>query len=198
MEFLVGVLIVIVLVDLLLTFGVVRRLREHTTRLAELQNGPGGVLPGLRPGDAVPDFPSVSTTAGGTLSPAALRNRTSLVAFHSIGCGACEQDAPALADRLRVEAERGVPAFVVVATQGADGDAEHIRELAETMDGLAGVVGEHPGGPVQQAFDVGGYPTYFVVGHDGRVVSTSPRVSDLPTEAPAVVSAGGHPPNHNS
>ncbi|MFB4284547.1 hypothetical protein ACBJ59_55405 [Nonomuraea sp. MTCD27] len=186
MEFLVGVLILLVLVDLLLTFGVIRRLREHTTRLATLRDGLEGPRPGLRPGAPVGAFPATATTRGATFSPAALRNGTGIVAFHSLGCHSCEEDVSALAGRMAEAAGRGWSGHAVLAGSAGDVASDpHVAELADRIGEAGEVIVEAFQGPLQTAFDVSVYPTYFVV-EGGRVAAVSHRAADLPTTAETV------------
>ena len=59
---------VLCLIDLLLTFGVIRRLREHTTMLAGFQPG-GDRVTGLAAGGTPAAFTATDATSATTLTP---------------------------------------------------------------------------------------------------------------------------------
>src|SRR5690349_17585185 len=85
---------VMCLVNLVLTFGVIRRLREHTEllnqRIVDRAAAPGPIM--LEPGGTVGDF-SVTTTDGVGVSRSDLIGRR-LVGFFSPTCSACAENMP--------------------------------------------------------------------------------------------------------
>jgi hypothetical protein len=180
MELLAGVLILLVLTDLLLTFGVIRRLREHAEKLTGLQEsmvGPSPTAP--RPGSAIADFPPALATDGNTVSPAELRSGTRLVAFYSVGCGSCEKDVLPLTDRLRGVKGSGVSAFVIVEVpDDSEQSGAHVARLTDSIGAMGSVVREPFHGPVQEAFDVNVFPTYVVV-EGGVVAQVTHRAADV-------------------
>src|SRR5258708_33673625 len=86
---------VLCLLDLVLTFGVIRRLREHTRLLA--QAGPGRPPELLDPGASIGEF-EAATIEGETLSLAALKLET-VVGFFSPTCKPCRELLPGFVDR---------------------------------------------------------------------------------------------------
>lgn len=189
MEILVSALIVLVLANLLLTFGVIRRLREHTQKMADMQSNSFTPFQSLEPGTVVPEFATASTTTGGKFSRADLQNGMSIVAFHSVDCRACEMDAPAMTARLQSEVGEDVSAYVVVAVppESEEGSDKHLNEITESLQGSAAVIREPLStGPVQSAFKINSYPSYVVVDPEGRVVTTAHATRDLPRDLSAI------------
>ncbi|TDC05359.1 hypothetical protein E1267_19795 [Nonomuraea longispora] len=142
------------MVNLLLTVGVIRRLRRQ-----------GGSAPamseGLSPGERVPRFATM-TTSGEPISDELL-GAPALVGFFSPGCGPCEELLPLFVERARGTSDA---VLAVVADTGEDCAAD-VERLAE----VARVITEAPQGPVQTAFKVNAYPTVITIGQGGTVVS---------------------------
>jgi thiol-disulfide isomerase/thioredoxin len=165
----VGLVAALCLVDLVLTLGVVRRLREHGERLA--QRGSVGALSVRGAGEAVDDFHS-TTTAG---EPVSLRDLASptLVGFFAPHCPACEEQLPRF---LSYATEFAGPVLAVVAGDSA--------EYRAALAGAGGVVVEAERGPLQQAFGVDAYPSFLVVA-GGVVVSSTHDAGGLPAHQSA-------------
>jgi hypothetical protein len=174
-EYLVGVLAFLVLVDLVLSFGIIRRLRQHDDALAGSHTTHGSGLPA---GSPVPEFATASGTAGESISVGWFHDHTSLVAFHAENCGACEEQLPALRDGLRKLEGRGVRALIVVPNFDKEATAK-IDELTAAVGDLASIVSESPSGPLHSAFRVKSYPSHFIVGMDGAVAGHDHQVGDL-------------------
>lgn len=155
--------------------GIVRRLREHTELIAKLGHGGHSDLI-LSAGATIGPF-SASTVDGAEVSNAALTGPT-LVAFLAPGCGPCEQEQPEFVALAAAHPRDRVLAVVT----GLD-DAAAAPLVAE-LRGIATVVREDDGGPVQQAFGVSGYPTFALVEPNGVVVAGVARVASLPTPVP--------------
>ncbi|MEV7230786.1 hypothetical protein AB0M79_27750 [Polymorphospora sp. NPDC051019] len=150
---LVGALCVL---NLLLTFGVIRRLRQGIGSLPE----PGGAMPG-------PPMAPVGTTV---LGADAGWDGETLVGFFTPGCGPCEQQLPAFIEHARTR-ER----VLAVVFDPANNSAELVRELGEVA---RVVVEDTPDGALQTAFQVKGYPGYCVL-RDGIIVLVAGRAADL-------------------
>jgi len=163
------------LVDLLLTFGVIRRLREHTTMLTaqeRLAEPPLGVSAGELPAG----FSAVTTDGEPVSGPAGLR----MVAFLASWCSICPERVPSLVEYLgshRV-ARDGVLAVVV------DGDSEAPPYLAQLAD-VARVCVEPSDGEVGKAFKVAGFPAFFLLDADGAVMASGYDPAGLPVPASA-------------
>jgi thiol-disulfide isomerase/thioredoxin len=165
-------LAVLTFANLLLTFGLVHRMRQHAlllTRLAQAARAPAPVLPA---GTAIGPF-AVRTVEGEPFSRGGLDGPT-LVGFFSPGCGDCRTAA---ADFLAVAAdlEPGRLHLAAVVTSGPEAAA-----LAVQLSGVARVVVEPEGGPVQAAFGVTGFPAFCLVDRQGRVLASGCDLRELP------------------
>lgn len=167
------------LLNLVLTLGVIRRLREHTALLGRSSHPAHAGDSPTRPVDAlVGDF-TATTVEGATVSRATLAGET-VVGFFSPGCEAC--------DKL-------VPEFVGWAAANVPGGRNHVLAVVEAFPGeeehhvallseVAQVVVERPGaGRVIAAFGVTAFPALCVVDSDGRIVATGRGLDALPVPA---------------
>ncbi|WP_433087840.1 hypothetical protein ACQP1P_18095 [Dactylosporangium sp. CA-052675] len=147
------------LVDLLLTVAVIRRLREHTTALAELKaKSPDAGL--LRPGTPLPRF-------------AGSRPDLEVLAFLSTTCSVCVTELPDLAAFL---AGRAAPERALVVVAGPDNADAH--RLTDGLEAFATVLREPLDGPVATAFDNHLFPTFYLVS-DGVVRASAISVESL-------------------
>ncbi|GAA2317054.1 hypothetical protein SVIO_070720 [Streptomyces violaceusniger] len=163
--------------DLILTLGVIKRLREQTTLLAKMSGPP----PAISIGEEIGEF-EATTVDGEPVSRELLTGET-LVAFFSPTCGPCKEKLPAFVDHVRALPAGGTQALAVVVGE-ADDAAAFLAELSP----VARVVLEGVGGPLGKAFQASAYPTLLRVapGEDGRVVVTANQVAlDRPTAVPA-------------
>ena len=166
------VLSLLCLGDLILTVGVVRRLREHSSALNHLAGDPPAVL--RSPGEVVDDF-TASTVNGEPVGRDRLDART-IVGFLSPTCGPCREQLPAFVARAR-QAPSGRTLAVVVGSGAAADDLA--TELADRL-GDRFVVQEPPGGPVATAFGVDGYPAFALVGPGGRIEAGGFDLATIP------------------
>lgn len=146
------------IVNLLLTFGVVRRLREHEARLAVVSLAPPEVIT-IPAGQRVA---AVTTSArdGGTV--ATDTPEPTLYGFFSPSCESCHDR---LDDFRRTAADHPGRTVAVVVPDGGDLDG-FLTELAGFT-----VVVEELGGPLTGAFGVQGFPAFAQVDADRRVVT---------------------------
>lgn len=151
--------------NLILTVGVVRRLREHTAELAALRSG-GAVDSdiALPAGSSVGAFDATSVE-GRPVTLTTLGNRP-LVGFFSPHCGPCKERLPAFVEHA-ASRPGGRDAVLAVAV----GTEEETAELVELLRLVATIVVEPDQGPVQQAFAVSGFPAFVLV--EGGVVAAS-------------------------
>ena len=164
---LVGALCVL---DLILSLGIVRRLREQDETLARL-TGPRPASQATVPvGRRIGEF-TATTFSGAVVSRDGMVGYQ-LVGFLSPGCRPCEQQLP----RFLEYAER-FPGHVlaVVVADVADAD-EYTARLAPVAD----VVVEKDGGTVVRAFAVTGFPAFCLLGADGVVTANGPTMAALP------------------
>jgi hypothetical protein len=154
------------LLDLLLTVGVIRRLRQHTELLNKLQAGPGGPMPDvmLPAGSAVGEF-AATTTEGDPVSRELLAGRT-LVGFFTPGCEPCKEKLPTFIE-VAPGISGGPEQVLAVVVASAEEGAETAARLAE----VARVVVEPYDGPVVKAFGASGFPAFGLL--EGRQVVAS-------------------------
>ncbi|MEV0385478.1 hypothetical protein [Nonomuraea sp. NPDC050643] len=166
-------------VDLVLTLGVVRRLREHTKLLdalyeaVDLMGGPPAAGGRLGVGDVAGDF-EVTTADGARLTRDLLPEGT-VVAFLSPDCRGCHERLPAFASWAAGQNRSRVLAVV-------DDRAGDPTEMIATLRPVAQVIVD---GAMSGAFGVQAYPTFLQVAAGGRLLASAPEISRLPAGAPA-------------
>jgi hypothetical protein len=178
MPVLIGAVVIVgalCLLDLLLTFGVIRRLREHTEMLARSQPGDLGAI-GLTAGESPGTFAATDRDGAAVRGPSGLR----VVAVFSTSCSICPKRAPAFVDYVRQHLVGRDEVLAVVVGQSA----ESVPYLADLAD-VARVCTESAGGPIGRAFAVRGYPAFFALDAAGTVRWSGYDPATLP--APAAV-----------
>lgn len=172
----------VAVLNLLLTVGVIRRLRQHTEKLANLQ-AMGGPAPSvmLGEGEQVADF-AASTTDGEPVSRDLLSGQT-LLGVLSPSCSACKERLPDfIAKAKSFPGGRGQVLAVLA------GEPDEVEEYREQLAPVARVVIEPlMEGPVAAALKVQGYPAFAVLDSTGTVVAGGLELSQLPVVAPAAV-----------
>jgi hypothetical protein len=164
------------LLDLLLTFAVIRRLREHTAMLADTrgQGLAGPAVIGLSPGEAPGAFSAVTLDGQQVDEGAALQ----VVAFLSTACSICPERVPPLLEYLAANNVDRASALAVVV--GHDGKpAPYQAALAE----FAQICVEQEDGEIATAFKVAGYPAFCVRAADGTVLASGYDPASLPEPA---------------
>jgi thiol-disulfide isomerase/thioredoxin len=140
------------LFNLLLTFAVLRRLREHTEELARLRDvrhfDPAAYDSGVLVGRTLPEF---ATSTG---------NRPELVGFFDATCSTCHEHAPEFA----VVARR--PGGVAVVTGAGPGADDLIGLLADVPTVLTG----DEAAEVADSLGVQAFPTFLRVDQEGTIV----------------------------
>jgi thiol-disulfide isomerase/thioredoxin len=175
---LIGVLAV---ANLLLTYGVIRRLRVHTTEISSLrrQGNDIGDDVAAPAGTAVARF-AATDEQGRSIGAEVLTGRW-LVGFFAPNCMPCKERLP---EFVRLAAQRqggqeGVLA-VVVASPAESG------EVVGQLRPVARVVVEEHEGAVQKAFGVKGFPAFVRV-DDGRVVASDFNLASVVDPDPVLV-----------
>ncbi|SEG72840.1 Thiol-disulfide isomerase or thioredoxin [Nonomuraea solani] len=169
-----AVLAVLLVANLFLTFGVIRRLREHTVRLAAIEHPSES---GLGVGAAVPDF-HAATTEGSAVSLADLRDAVTVVSFVATGCHSCEEHLPTIRSKGAAAVAGGARALAVVVN--VRGERVEADQLIAAVSGPGAVVEESLGGELQRAFGVKRYPSFFLVAPDATIMATPGSASELP------------------
>jgi thiol-disulfide isomerase/thioredoxin len=168
---------VLVVLDLVLTLGVVRRLRAHGELLSRLTTG--GLARQLILGvGRSPATADVTTVDGGPLSTADLAD--TLVGFFSPTCIPCAERAPQF-----VEYARGVPGGRARVLAVVVGDPDRVTALTELFAPVARVVVEPPEGPLSTAFEVVGFPALCLLDGAGTVVASGTDLSGFPVAVAA-------------
>lgn len=166
---LVGILCV---ADLVLTYGVIRRLREHSELLAA-GSGSRRPDPALPVGTVVKDF--VVTTTDGLVRTRNDFSGDTLVGFFTLSCETCKDELPgflALAERF-AGGRSQVMAVVLEDGLGAD-------EMIEALSPVAQVVrADDPDAEITKAFQVLAFPTFLVVADGGVVKAAQFRTDAL-------------------
>src|SRR5579863_6492123 len=165
------------LLDLLLTFGVIRRLREHSEMLARITPGAAGGgadVIGLAAGQTPEAFAATDDQGADVLGPAGL----SVVAFFSPNCSICPKRAPAFIDYVRGHLVGRHDVLAVIAGQETDS----VPYLAD-LSAVARVCAEPMDGPVGHAFAVRGFPAFFLLDAAGTVLWSGYDPSALPAPA---------------
>jgi hypothetical protein len=154
--------------NLLLTLGVIRRLREHTETLATLAAGGGlGPAPDLMlPAGQRPAEFHTETVDGAEVSLASLAT-PALLGFFSLHCEPCREWAPRFVAAARQLPHGRSQALAVVVGEGA-GISDEVAELRS----VAQVVVEPDNGPVSRAFGVKGWPALCRLDQDGTITTT--------------------------
>jgi hypothetical protein len=156
------------LLSLLVSIGVIRRLREYSSH--------SGAFPGFdsgpRPGAPLPEF-TASTVLGDSIAAADFANGNGCIAFLSASCEACKSQFPLLGryvDGLSIEHCRSL----VVVAGDPNGESTYAREGAR----FAQIVLEPESEALVRAFEIRGFPTVIGV-RDGQVMVSAPVVEAL-------------------
>jgi thiol-disulfide isomerase/thioredoxin len=172
------ILAVVCLLNLLLTFGIIRRLRGqsggHPNPAEDL------ILP---EGAVVPEF-TARTTVGGAVSRSTVSG--GVIAFFSPGCGACEEQLPRFTDLARrLAGDEDRPVLAVL-----HGTEQETQEHLAALSPVAEVVVEETNGSVGTAFAVTGYPAFALIDTDGKITAASVAVNRLPLPAASASRVG--------
>jgi hypothetical protein len=182
MGFLVAVVVLqtaVTLVVLLVTVGLVRRLRVHSDLLAGLVES-GEKL--LAVGTAMPTFSTTATD--GTTVDSHLLAGPAAVALMAVDCPHCRTNLPEFVAYVRGAGYPRERVLAVVAVrEGTDGVAA--AEMLDSLASAATVVREPVvGGIVTKAFGVQAYPSFYLTGPDSTVTAGAHTVRKLPNVAP--------------
>lgn len=154
-------LAIVLALNITLTVGIVRRLREHSAQLKDLRN-PDAVM--AAPDTMTGEF-SAETIEGERLSERDWQGLT-LVGFFSPTCAACHERLPSFLEQARLmPGGRRQVLAVVVGREGTDEQVAQVSPVART-------VVEAPDGPLAKAFSVRGFPAFALV-DDGRKILAS-------------------------
>ncbi|MCA6096754.1 hypothetical protein LE181_31930, partial [Streptomyces sp. SCA3-4] len=161
--------------DLVLTVGVIKRLREHTELLSRK-----GDAPSLATGEEVGAF-SATSVDGEAVTDTMIDTET-VVAFFSTTCGPCKEKLPKFVEYARsVPGGRGRVLATVI------GEPGETAAMVEALRPVARVTTEDASGVMGEAFKVMAYPVVLKVNRttDGRLLVMADQVDvDRPAVAP--------------
>ena len=165
--------------NLLLTFGVIRRLRQQAEILADEKFRTQPARTPTVPAGSSPDVFSATTTKGERFSNETLRNgeTRAIVAFFSTDCSVCGVAVSEFVEdvaRLRFDLDRIVA--VVIGTE------EDASSLVAQLEPVASVVVEPFTGPVAPAFALHGVPGMCLLDDSGVVAASGRAIDELERE----------------
>jgi hypothetical protein len=162
----VALAIVIGLFNLVLSFGLIGRVRvlQDAVQAGFLRNPD---LPA--PGTAVGAF-QVTTEDGTQLSEAAIQGDPALICFMTPGCRPCAE--------LRAQLLASPPALRMIAfVEGTREDPE-VRQIVDSLRGLGAVATIHEDDAVTRAFKPAGFPTLIRTAN-GNIAAAGHRLSQV-------------------
>lgn len=130
-----------------------------------------------------------TTLAGMPFKLSDYRGKVVVLEFWTIGCGPCRQKAPKTAARLQHYA--GQP-FAHIGVHTADNSIQAIRETANELGITWPVVLDTPKagttmGPIATLWQVAGWPTVYVIDHEGIIRSNWARELEMKELVPALL-----------
>jgi hypothetical protein len=159
----VALLAIILAVDLMVTFALIRRVADLSS------GGSAGALPKV--GSAVDEF-AVGVEAGDKIDLDDLRSANFTVIFMMTGCGPCQALLADLSSRSLGHSE---PVFAFIAHHGESSDAAVLDYRSKLPSGVRSAV-TSPIGDVMRAFAVGSFPVILRV--ERGVIAASGRSLD--------------------
>lgn len=162
------------LINLALTFALVRRVRRHGEQLARFpfKVFDSEMMDGLRAGSKVPDL-KVRTISGetrslagtgGTSATGGTGGTRSVIGFFSVGCPACEKQLPEFKEYART-----IPGGASQVLAVISGNEAAAAGFARELEGVAEVVLEPHRGSAQQAMSVSTFPAFYLLDAGGHV-----------------------------
>jgi hypothetical protein len=170
----------VAVLNLLLTVGVIRRLRQHTENLANLSTM-GGPQPSIMIGEGERAGEFAATTTDGEPVTRDLLSGQTLVGVLTPDCSACRERLPEFVSSAETFPGGRGQVLAVLA-----GELEQVEEYREQLAPVARVVIEPPmKGAVATALKVEGFPAFAVLDADGTVVASGFSPDGLPAVAAA-------------
>lgn len=176
----VGALCVLGVLNLLVSAGIVRRLRELTELVREQVRGPGAPVaasgttaPMLGAGRTVGPF-EANTTDGAAVGRALLSGVT-LVGVFSPGCAHCRDRMPSFVELAGARHRERVLAVVA----GGQPDATDVTDYVTALTPVAQVVREATDGAVTAALRVDGFPAFALLDANGVVLASGVSPDEL-------------------
>ncbi|QIS20687.1 hypothetical protein [Nocardia terpenica] len=179
----IAVLTIIVVFQLLVTYGLVRRLRVHTDLLNELIDE--NTL-ALAPGTPIPAF-ATHTTDGAALTDRDVRHPAA-IALLEVDCPHCRTNLPDFLAYVRGAGFARENVLAVVATRDSTDPAERDAML-ETLSAAATLVCESgEDAVIGTALNAQAYPTFYLTDADATITRAVHAVRRLPNTTAATPS----------
>jgi hypothetical protein len=180
------------LVNLWLIVAMAHKLRGQSDQivLQSPQPMPRQVV-GPPPGDPVPDF-GVTTVTGDVLSAADLNGQHALIGFFMPGCAPCHEQIPEFIEFARGLTSDSGQVIAVVSPVGRPTAPAREVETGRLIEQLAQAGVYVVSGPsareATKALAITGYPSFVLLGADGRVQAGAHSVAGL-GDLPALASS---------
>jgi thiol-disulfide isomerase/thioredoxin len=163
------------LLNLVLTLGVIRRLREHSERLRTAGDADGDVLPAV--GTTIGEFEALTTDNRRVSRD--MFDGPAPVGFFSPNCGPCRQMLPEFIEHAAaIGRDRTMAVVVGLADDATD-------ELAARLATVSRVVVEQPNGPLSTAFGAVNVPALYLIDRGGLVRGSGHTMDALSSLVPA-------------
>jgi hypothetical protein len=170
------VLSIITVLHLLITFGLVRRLRVHTDLLNQLLDDTKRTLP---TGTPIPAF-TASTVDDVPLSDSDLAHPAA-IALLAVNCPHCRTNLPDFVAYVRSAGYPRDHVLAVVTTSDGITDPADRDTMIDALTPVATVICETgPRGPVAEAFQTQGFPTFYLTDTHAAISASSHAVRQLP------------------
>lgn len=168
----------ICLADLFLTFGVIRRLREHAEQISSFSQAGGAAVPviGLAEGQSPGAFASVTMDGQPMTGPAEIR----IAAFFSTSCSACPGKVAPFLDYVASH-QLARDSILAVVVGSPDDPPAYLGDLRQ----VGQIVFEEFDGGICDAFKVSGFPAFCLLDADGAVLVSGFDPGMLPEPAAA-------------
>jgi peroxiredoxin len=157
--------------DLLLSLAIIRRLRQEQDQHGAAPHGVQAVT--LPAGTMAPEFTAVTTT-GAARTRDSLAGQRSVIAFFAASCDSCRTQLDDFADYARSMPGGAGQVLAVVS-----GDPGQARDIVQKLDGPVSIALESEDSPTAAAFSVWGFPSFYALDEDGRILSAGMSVSRL-------------------
>jgi|SRR5579875_2085848 len=160
---------VVCLLNLLLLFALIRRVRGHDEQLASQSRLPP--VPRLPVGSKAPDFTATTITGETRSLSDMVAGPRGLVAFLTPHCAPCRGYVRELQKYAAANPDSRSQVIVVICGPRAE-TAGMASELEESVS----VVTEPMLGALQETFSVTSYPTFVVITKEGRIGARGPHL----------------------
>lgn len=123
----------------------------------------------LRPGYTSPDF-TFQDLEGKTHRLSEYRGKVVLLDFWMISCGWCQEGIPKMVQAYRRLHDMGME---IIGINGEDAEGPLRSFLAEEHVTWPQTIQDKDGGPIHKLYRAEGFPTYYLIGRDGKLASRS-------------------------